>query len=261
MKAAGEGPEGAAGFWRTLFDGAGRDPKEIELFHDLFALFSSLAMQPGFAAGHPELKGLVARCRKEALAGSADGAEAGLAAVYAYLHGAGMTYSADERKKLDDLGGYWCHAGGFAPLWRAAGMIGPDTRLGDYGAGNGLQGLLLQHLYPHRKTTLVEISGPMVAKGRLLQDALAIAPGRVAWIHGSVEAVRPSQFDFIYIYRPLRPEREAGRVFYESFAADLAASRHPVVIFSVADCLKDFIDTSFQLFHDDGQLACFRREG
>ena len=58
----------------------------------------------------------------------------------------------------------------------AAPFFTPETRFVDYGAGNGLQGLLFQHLYPHRLTTLVELGGPMIEQGRRLQALLGI-PG------------------------------------------------------------------------------------
>lgn len=248
-----------AASWFDLFSGAGRDEGEIGLFASLFDLFSSLAEDDSLAGTYPELPSLVAACGNSLQSGRADGAETGLAAAYAYLHGADKAYSPAERTKLDALGGYWCHAGGFSPLWRAREHIFPDTCLADYGAGNGLQGLLFQHLYPHRRTTLIEISGPMIERGRELQRAMKIADERIEWIHGSVEKVAPSRFDFIYIYRPLRPEGEAGRRFYRQFAADLASSGGRVVIFSIADCLKDFLDRSCRLFYDDGQLACFRK--
>jgi hypothetical protein len=130
----------------------------------------------------------------------------------------------------------------------------------DYGAGNGLQGLLLQHLYPHRLTTLVELSGSMIEKGKVLQGMLGIPAERIEWVHGSVEEVSPRAFEFIYLYRPLRPEGEAGRRFYEWFAGELEDAEGSVTIFSVADCLREFLDSRrFTVFYDDGQLTCFSR--
>ena len=91
-------------------------------------------------------------------------------------------------------------------------------------------------------------------KKSTLEDAYRLDPEELRW------TCEPSQFDFVYIYRPLRPEGEAGLRFYRQFAADLAASESGAVIFSIADCLKDFLDDSFLRFYDDGQLACFRKE-
>jgi hypothetical protein len=64
--------------------------------------------------------------------------------------------------------------------------------------------------------------------------------------------------DFIYLYRPLRPTG-AGEAFYRSFAAQLGASQKPVVIFSIADCLRPYLSGAFEVFYSDGHLTCFRR--
>ena len=54
--------------------------------------------------------------------------------------------------------------------------------------------------------------------------------------------------DFIYLYRPLRPTGP-GEEFYRSFAAQLGASRKPVVIFSIADCLRPYLSSDFEVFY------------
>ena len=61
-------------------------------------------------------------CRAGLAGKNAEAAETALAGAYAALHGADKVYSPEERRRLDELGGYWCHAGGFSPLWRAARM-------------------------------------------------------------------------------------------------------------------------------------------
>jgi len=173
------------------------------------------------------------------------------------IHGSGGAYAQQERAEFDRLGGYWCHAGGLEPLHLAGPHLGPEARLVDYGAGNGLQGLLLQHLFPHRLTTLVELGGPMIEQGRRLQRLLGIPDERVRWLHASIVDVPPRDFDVIYLYRPVRPEGE-GRAFYEMLCRGLAAADRPVTVVSVADCLKDFLPPgAFRTLHDDGQVTIF----
>ncbi len=204
---------------------------------------------PGFAGAHRELEA----ARK---GGSAEALEVALSRCYCIVHGSGGAYSADERLEFDRLGGYWCHAGGFEPLVLAGPLIGPQTRLADFGAGNGFQGMLLQLLHPHRSTTLVELGGPMIEQGRRLERLLGLDDGRIRWVHASVTEVSPAAFDVVYLYRPVRPVG-AGRAFYESFSGEAAAAGHPLSIVSVADCLKHFLPLEFRVLHDDGQVTVF----
>jgi len=225
----------------------------------LGALFDRLAARPGIDEVVPSFS----RFHGELLAARAGGdrerIEIALSRVYCVVHGSGGAYAPGERREFERLGGYWCHAGGIEPLHLAAPFIEPGSRLADYGAGNGLQGLLLQHLYPHRLTTLIELGGPMIEQGRRLQSLLEIPEERVRWVHASIVDVPPRDFDVIYLYRPLRPEG-AGRAFYEMFSREVARAGHPVTIVSVADCLKDFLPAGFRVVHDDGQVAIFSNQ-
>jgi hypothetical protein len=178
--------------------------------------------------------------------------------LYAHLHGHEAPYTPEERRRVDETRGYWCHAGGLSPVLKAGPCIRPDTVLGDFGAGNGLQGLLMQVLDPHRLTVQIEISSRMVESGRALQGWLGIPAERVDWRVGDVLEASPRGMDFVYLYRPVRPVGE-GRVFYERFAAELAAEARPVVIFSIADCLREFLPAAFEVFYTDGHLTCYRR--
>ena len=207
------------------------------------------AVVPGYGGRHRDLA--VARA-----GGDPEAIELELLRIYSFVHGSGGAYGRDDRVEFERLGGYWCHAGGVEPLVLAGRLIGPRTRLVDYGAGNGLQGLLLQALYPHRSTTLVELGAPMIVQGRLLQSLLGIPEERVAWVHASIVDVPPREFDTVYLYRPVRPEG-TGRAFYEMFAREAAALCRPLEIVSVADCLKDFLPPSFRILHDDGQVTLF----
>lgn len=220
-----------------------------ELFDELAARPGIDGIVPSFTRFHGEL--LAAR-----QGGDPDAIETALARLYCVVHGSGGAYAGSERREFDALGGYWCHAGGLEPLHLIAPYIGPDTRLVDYGAGNGLQGLLFQHLYPHRLTTLVELGGPMIEQGRRLQALLGVPADRVAWVHASIMDVPPREFDVIYLYRPVRPEGP-GRAFYEMFAREASGVGHPLTIVSVADCLKDFLPAEFGIVRDDGQVAVF----
>jgi hypothetical protein len=96
----------------------------------------------------------------------------------------------------------------------------------------------------------------MVEAGRGLQEWLGIPDERVEWVTGDVMDASPAGMDFIYLYRPVRPEGR-GRAFYERFAAGLETSG-PVVIFSIADCLRAFLPERFEVFYTDGHLTCYR---
>jgi hypothetical protein len=226
----------------------------------LGALFDQLAARPEIDDVIPSFT----RFHRELLEARAGGGpeliEVTLARLYCVIPGSGGAYAGEERREFERLGGYWCHAGGIEPLHLAAPFIGPESRLVDYGAGNGFQGLLLQYLYPHRLTTLIELGGPMIAQGRRLQPLLGIPAERVRWLHASIMDVPPREFDVIYLYRPVRPEG-IGRTFYEMFSREVARAGHPVTIVSVADCLKDFLPATFRLLHDDGQVAIFSNRG
>lgn len=178
--------------------------------------------------------------------------------LYAHLHMHEAKYTEEERRRMDGAGGYWSHAGGLSPILKAAPWIGPDTVSADLGAGNGLQGLLLQYLYPHEKTVQIEISKRMLEIGKRLQTWLGIASEKVEWVAGDVCDQALDGMDFIYLYRPVRPSTEKGRAFYENLAERLGRSREQVVIFSIADCLREFLSSRFEVFYNDGHLTCFR---
>ena len=45
-------------------------------------------------------------------------------------------YREEERRLMDEAGGYWAHAGGLSPILKAGSWIRPDTVSTDLGAGN-----------------------------------------------------------------------------------------------------------------------------
>lgn len=233
------------------------EENRIRLLIALAVLFQSLASKKPFLQAYPRFSDHFSAFRDHLDRRDPDVLEDDVAAIYCYLHGVDRAYSDSERREMDATGGYWCHAGGLSPLLQAGPWIHHGTRLVDYGAGNGFQGLLFQYLYPHAKTVQIELSGPMIEGGKRLQSFMGIPGDRVVWVHGNVMDVPPGNFDFIYLYRPLRPEGAQGRRFYENFARELDQVRHPVTIFSIADCLKDYLSDRFAIFHDDGHLTCF----
>lgn len=188
--------------------------------------------------------------------GTPEDAEHTFLTLYCHVHGHEAPYTQAERETLNRLGGYWCHAGGISPLLKAGPHLPPHAVSVDLGAGNGLQGLLLQKLHPHRKTIQIELSSKMVMAGRHLADWLEIEPECVDWRVGDIRNYSPEHVDFIYLYRPLRPTGK-GIPFYEELARNLDKATHRVSIFSIADCLGPFLSKKFHKFYDDGHLTCF----
>jgi len=189
--------------------------------------------------------------------GDTDEVEERFLGLYAHLHMNQAPYSIDERSRLDAVGGYWNHAGGLSPILKAETWISPDTVSADFGAGNGLQGLLLQVLYPHRKTVQIEISARMAEIGDVLRKWLGVPSDSVEWIVGDLFDIPAIGYDFIYLYRPVRPEGP-GRDFYTRFAREVESEDRLPVIFSIADCLRDFLSDRYEVFYGDGHLTCFK---
>ncbi len=189
--------------------------------------------------------------------GDADEIEERFLELYAHLHMNQAPYSDDERSRMDAAGGYWNHAGGLSPILKAKPWINPDTVSADFGAGNGLQGLLLQVLYPHAKTVQIEISARMAEIGEGLREWLGVPSDRVEWIVDDILDVPATGYGFIYLYRPVRPEGP-GRDFYTRFAREVESEDRPPVIFSIADCLRDFLSDRYEVFYGDGHLTCFK---
>jgi hypothetical protein len=182
--------------------------------------------------------------------------EKALLDLYERLHGAGSAYSAHEKMLLTKRKGYSCHPGGLYPLIKAVEFVRADSVVADLGAGNGLQGLLLQRLCPHRKTIQVEISSEMIRVGRIFQRALGISAGCVEWVHEDIVNASIETADFIYTYLPVKPI-EGGKEVYEAIACKLSGMKKPLIVFSVADCLSKFLDGQFSMFYTDGHLTCF----
>ena len=243
---------------RRLLGQSAHSPEERERLVRLMCLFAELPDPPDPFCLYPACTELRNRFLGSMEEADGDAIEEAFLLLYAHIHGYEVPYTPDERSRVAETGGYLSHVGGLSPILKAAPFIGPGTMSGDFGAGNGLQGLLIQKLTPHVKTVQIEISSQMVEAGRLLQAWLAIPEERVDWVVGDVSDVSPAGMDFIYLYRPLRPAG-AGEEFYRNFAAQIGASRKPVVIFSIADCLRPYLSSDFEIFYSDGHLTCFRR--
>ncbi len=244
---------------RRVFSGDERPLQERSRLLTLMELFAGLPPPPDPFGLCPDFAELQRRFRESSRTGFPDLVEEAFLNLYCHVHGHAAPYTPDERKRLDRLGGYWCHAGGLSPILKAGEHIEPDTVSGDFGAGNGLQGLLLQKLYPHTNMIQIEISNRMVGWGKELQEWLGIEQGKVTWVVGDVLDHSPRDMDFIYLYRPVRPEGE-GRRFYERFAGELEHAPGKVVVFSIADCLKPFLPEDFRVFYSDGHLTCFSNQ-
>ena len=240
-----------------LFAADERSGAELERMVELMQLLGELPPPPDPGGHFPRFAGLQEVLGRAMTGDDADALEEAFLELYTHLHMHESPYSKEERARMDETGGYWTHAGGISPIVKAAPHIHPDTVSADYGAGNGLQGLLLQKLYPHRKTIQIEISSQAIAIGRRLQRWLDIDEQCVEWIAGDVLDYSPVDVDFIYLYRPVRPEGEGIR-FYRTLARTVSVSPTEVTIFSIADCLRDFLPPDFERFYHDGHLSCFR---
>jgi hypothetical protein len=236
---------------------SGWDTGEATRLARLIGLFLELPDPPNLDGSYPDHARLRDVLAATVEGGDADEVEERFLELYAHLHMNQAPYSVDERRRMDAAGGYWNHAGGLSPILKAEPWINPDTVSADFGAGNGLQGLLLQVLYPHRKTVQIEISARMAEIGEGLREWLGVPSDRVEWFVGDVLEIPATGYGFIYLYRPVRPEGP-GRDFYTRFAREVESEERPPVIFSIADCLWDFLSDRYEVFYADGHLTCFK---
>jgi len=235
----------------------GRDPGEADLLARLVLRFLILPSPPDGVSNFPRFGELQDKLETIAFQDNGEEIEDAFLELYAHVHMNEAPYTSEERRQMDEAGGYWNHAGGLSPILKAQPWIKPETKSADFGAGNGLQAMLLQLLYPHARTAQIEISSRMADIGDGLREWLGVAADRVEWIIDDVLNVPATGFDFIYLYRPVRPEG-AGRNFYTRFAREVEAEETPPVIFSIADCLRDFLSDRYEVFYGDGHLTCFK---
>jgi len=241
----------------SLFADDDRTQEERRDLIRLLDLAAELPPPPDPGGFFPRFGQLRERLLKEMEGNEWERVEEAFLDLYCHLHMHEAPYTSRERRRVRQTGGYWCHAGGLSPLLKAGPWIDSGTVLADLGAGNGLQGLLFQKLHPHALTVQVEISSRMAAIGRDLQEWLEIPEEKVKWIVDDVCNVPIGGFDFIYLYRPVRPEGEGLR-FYERFTSELPRQGRGTVIFSIADGLAPFLPPEYEAFYTDGHLTCFR---
>jgi hypothetical protein len=160
----------------------GRDPGEADRLARLVLRFLILPSPPNGATHFPRYGELQRTLETAVLGGTGEAIEDAFLELYAHLHMNEAPYTSDERRQMDEAGGYWNHAGGLSPILKAERWINEDTVSADFGAGNGLQAFLLQVLYPHAKTVQIEISSKMRDIGEGLREWLGIAGDRVDWI-------------------------------------------------------------------------------
>jgi hypothetical protein len=180
--------------------------------------------------------------------------EYALLELYRTLHTAGAGYSPPEKTHLEAQKGLHGLSGGLLPLLMAKELITPATRMADLGAGNGLQGLLLQCIAPHAHTLQVELSKSHLAAGRLYQKVLGIPETRITWLHGDLFTADLSQTTLVYLYRPVRPSKTTAPL-YKKLATTLTAMDHPIHLISVADCLTPHFETPVAPLYADGFLT------
>lgn len=232
--------------------------QEGERLARLIGLFAALPDPPDPFGLYPRYAELKGRLLESLESPEAEALEEAFLLLYAHVHGYEVPYTPEERSRVVETGGYLSHVGGLSPILKAAPFLGPGSVSGDFGAGNGLQGLLIQKLTPHARTVQIEISSRMVEAGRLLQAWLGVPDECVEWVVEDVAQVSPAGMDFVYLYRPVRPSG-AGEAFYRRFAGHLVASARPVVVFSIADCLRPYLSPNFEILYSDGHLTCFQR--
>jgi hypothetical protein len=235
----------------------GWDRDEARRLSRLVGLFLDRPAPPDAPPAFPDYTRLRDRLAEAVETEGPEEVEARTLELYAHLHMNEAPYSPDERRRMDAAGGYWNHAGGLSPILKAGPWIARHTVTADLGAGNGLQGLLLQALYPHARTVQVEISARMRDVGEELREWLGIPRERVSWIIDDLLNVPVVGYDFIYLYRPVRPEGP-GHDFYARLAREVESQPRPPVIFSVADCLRGVLSDRYEVFYGDGHLTCFR---
>jgi hypothetical protein len=228
---------------------------KLELIGEFFL---KLATNPLVTQELPEVEQYAEKYRVSREGNDADETEIAFLDLYCALHRVGNAYSTDERLKLDQKKGYFNHPGGISPIEKAENFIHNDSIVADLGAGNGLQGLLLQYLYPHKETRLIELSEEMIRIGKIYQEILDFDDNRIKWVHDDIINVSLSEIDFLYLYRPSRPIKD-GLHLYHAISKKITDNKKQLTIFSIADCLKDFLDSSYSIFYSDGHLTCFEK--
>lgn len=241
---------------RLLMEGVYNEPRAEVVEEALMKIALNPAVKRYLPSAGKEAKHLD-QARKT---GDPDVRENSLITLYNSLHSAGAVYKKQEEKTLEAWEGLGCLPGGLLPLFVARHFINSKSVTVDLGAGNGLQGLLIQALCPHRQTLLVEISENLIETGRLYQQALGIPEGRIVWENGDIADTDLREVDLVYMYRPIRPKGK-GNLLYSAVASKLAENNRSVIIVSIADCLGRFLDKSFKTIYSNDFVEIYRLQG
>ncbi|MBS3809067.1 MAG: hypothetical protein KGY38_02795 [Desulfobacterales bacterium] len=242
--------------FRRLQEGLYNEPG-AEIIEDTLI---NIAVSPAVKNYVPSVAGMAEHLRNARQTGDHSVRENLLIALYHRLHAAGAVYKSHEEETLKAWKGLGCVPGGLMPLFIAGHFIKPESVTADLGAGNGLQGLLMQALCPHRQTLLVEISENLIETGRLYQQALGIAGERILWEHGDIADTDLREVDLVYMYRPIRP-LEDGILLYKNVAEKLAENNRSVTVVSMADCMGRFLDKSFKNIYSNEFVEIYRLQG
>ncbi len=236
----------------TIFD----DPQTRESLDKIEEAFLKISSDPKILTEFPSLKNVAGEYSKLSDQGYNDATELAFLTLYCEIHRAGSGYTKSERETLDNKHGYFNHPGGLSPLLKAKPYLKEQHISADLGAGNGLQGLLFQYLYPHERTIQIELSGELIRIGKMFQAALEIPQEKIQWINDDILNIDLVDIDFLYLYRPSKPI-ESGIALYEDLKDKLNNRSKSLTIFSIADCLKDYLNSDYKEFYNDGHLTCF----
>jgi hypothetical protein len=223
-----------------------------------------LASDSGTAALAPDAPALGLRLEEAARRDNPEEREAALSSLYRVLHAAGSRYSPEEDEVIKKHHGIPKQPGGLTPLLMSLPFIRPDSTVVDLGAGNGLQGLLLQKLKSHARTVQIELSGSMIETGKVLEGGLGTEDGRIVWAHTDImeadlEGLTGGAPDLLYMYRPVKPVGEGHRV-YERIAGWIDGWPGGCAIMSVADCLGPFLGPGIDKLYEDDYLTVYRKD-
>ena len=220
-----------------------------------------IALTPEFQTIDPEVKEfrqrlVNARDKDDHDNNEIEEREYALLKLYLSIHRLGTDYSSAESQHLTGTMGCKNQPGGLGPLILGAKFIKPHMTILDLGAGNGLQGLLLKRLSPHKLTVQAELSESLVLMGKRLQGALEM--DNIKWITDDIRNVDTKGIDMCYLYRPSKPGGH-GNELNETIAQKLKAQGGPTVIISVADTLRKYLNTTFNIHYQNEDMTCFVR--
>lgn len=182
--------------------------------------------------------------------------EASLIDLYLCLHKAGASYNQCEQRLMDEKKGLKWLPGGIMPVVFASYIMKPQFTFVDLGAGNGLQGLMLQYISPHRLTRQIELSGSHLNTGRIYRKVLGIHETQVSFENADIFDSSFYGVDVFYMYRPARPMGE-GINIYKNINAKLLALKNPFFLISVADCFEPFITMDYKVVYSNEFLKIF----